>query len=243
MSLLGQSSDENTTRETYLTSTGRCRQELETRFSPSEEKVSNLIKTDKDTSLTYCGMVKFLESEMETSPTLAGQARSAKIRAYKKIAKKMMQRSEAFTTAIRTLRPLDVRLSMHPSSGAVKLSIPLIPTLNGNFQKSPWHSCIAVGLDGGYRCVHVEDVRDSHDLIYRHGRPYFYRERSPLFEWRAGQVEFEPSYLRNTLVRPRESIEGVNGDLENLNSLASVQPTVTVKEFVRFPGGRVIAQR
>lgn len=114
---------------------------------------------------------------METSPALAGQARSAKIRVYKKVAKKMIQRSEAFTLAIRTLNPLHVRLSMHPSSGAVKLSIPLIPNLNGNFQKSPWHSCVAVGVDGSYRCVHVEEIEDSHDLVHKDGRPYFFRER------------------------------------------------------------------
>lgn len=177
MNLLGLLSDKDTNRDTYLTNTEICRQDLERRFGPSEEVLTNLIKSDKDTSLTYCGMVKFLESEMETSAALVGQARAAKIRVYKKVAKKMMQRSEAFTSAIRTFNPLHVRLSMHPSSGAFKLSIPLIPTVDGNFQKSPWHSCVAVGLDGSYRCVHVEDVRDSHDLVCRNGRPYFYRER------------------------------------------------------------------
>lgn len=165
------------TKESYLASTETCRRDLEEQFAPSEEKLTRLIKDDKDTGLTYCGMVKFLQSEMETSAALVGQANAAKIRTYKKVAKKMMQRSEAFTLAIRTLRPTHVRLSMHPSSGTAKLSIALIPTLDGNFQKSPWHSCVAVGLDGGYRCVHSEDVRDSHDLIYQNGRPYFFRER------------------------------------------------------------------
>ena len=177
MSLLGLMSEKDTNRETYLANTETCRRELERRFGPSEEALNSLIKSDKDTSLTYCGMVKFLESEMETSPTLAGQTRSAKIRLYKKMAKRMMQRSEAFTLAIRTLKHLHVRLSMHPSSGAVKLSIPLIPTSDGNYQKSPWHSCVAVGLDGGYRCVHVEEVKESHDLVYQNGRPYYYCER------------------------------------------------------------------
>lgn len=187
MSLLGLLSEKDTNKETYLASTEMCRRELERRFAPSEEILTNLIKSDKDTRLTYCGMVKFLESEMETSLALAGQKRTAKIKVYKKVAKKMMQRSEAFTLAIRTIEPLHVRLSIHPSSGAVKLSIPLIPTLDGNFQKSPWHSCVAVSLDGGYRCVHVEDVKDSHDLVYRHGRPYFYLERGPSFNYRAVQ--------------------------------------------------------
>ena len=177
-SLLGLKSEKETTRETYLANTKMCRAELESRFGSSEEALTEHIKSDKDTNLTYCGMVKFLESEMETSPNLAGQTRAARMKVYRKLAKRMMQRSEAFTLAIRTLYPLHVRLSMHPSSGAAKLSIPLIPTRDGNFQKSPWHSCVAVGLDGAYRCVHQDEVRDSHELVYRYGRPYFFRETS-----------------------------------------------------------------
>ncbi|KAL8650634.1 MAG: hypothetical protein Q9226_005055 [Calogaya cf. arnoldii] len=177
MSLLGHLKEESIDRESYLASTKSCRQDLEGRFAPSDEALTELIKTDKDTILTYRGMAKFLESEMETSPTLAGQSRSARKRVQEKLAKRMMQRSEAFTLAIRTLCPLHVRLSMHPSSGAAKLSIPLVPTSDGNFQRSPWHSCIAAGRDNSFRCVHVEEVRHSHDLVYRYGRPYYYRER------------------------------------------------------------------
>lgn len=186
MALLGLLSDEKINRETYLANMELCRRDLEKRFGSPEEVLTSLIKNDKDTNLTYCGMVKFLESEMETSTALAGMKRTVRIREYKKVAKKMMQRSEAFTLAIRTLRPLHVRLSMHPSSGIAKLSIPLIPTLDGNFQKSPWHSCVAVGLNREYRCVHADEVRDSHDLVYHDGRPYFYRERSQLLNEELG---------------------------------------------------------
>lgn len=178
VSLLRLLPENGINREIYLANTAKCRQELERRFGPSDEALTDLIKNDKDTNSTYCGMIRFLESEMETSAALAGQTRSARMRVFRKLARKMMQRSEAFTLAIRTLYPLHVRLSMHPSSGAAKLSIPLVPTLDGDFQRSPWHSCIAAGLNNEYRCVHVEDVRDSYELVYRYGRPYFYRERS-----------------------------------------------------------------
>lgn len=177
MSLLGLVYDEDIDRETYHATVEICRRDLEEQFGSSEEALTKLIKNDKDTSLTYCGMVKFLQSEMETSPSLVGKANAAKIRVYKSVAKKMMQRAEAFTLAIRTLRPHHVRLSMHPSSGAAKLSIALIPTSDGNFQKSPWHSSVAVGLDGEYRCVNSEEVRDSHDLVYQNGRPHCFKER------------------------------------------------------------------
>lgn len=136
-----------------------------------------LINNDKNTNLTYRGIAKLLKSEMKTSPTLANQSRSARKRVQEKLTKRMMKRSEAFTLAIRTLCPLHVRLSMHPFSGAAKLFISLIPTSEDNFQKSPWHSCIAAGRDSSFRCVHVEGVRNSHDLVYQYGRPYYYRER------------------------------------------------------------------
>lgn len=177
MSLLGQLKAESIDRESYLASTKSCRQDLERRFAPSDETLTKLIESDKDTNLTYRGMARFLDTEMETSPLLAGLSRSARKRVQKTLARKMMQRSEAFTLAIRTLYPLHVRLSMHPSTGAAKLSFPLVPTFDGNFQKSPWHSCIAAGRDNSFRCVHVEEVRESHDLVYRYGRPYYYRER------------------------------------------------------------------
>lgn len=181
MNLLGILSIEATNRETYLATVDICRAELEARFGSSEEAINAAIHDDRDTSLTYCGMVKFLQSEMETTPSFVGMKNIAKRRVIKATARRMMQRSEAFTLAIRTLRPKDVRLSMHPSFGTSKLSFPLVPTADGNFQKSPWHSCVAVGVDGGYRCVHSEEVKETHDLIYQNGRPWFYRERVSSF--------------------------------------------------------------
>ena len=177
MSVLGFICDDGLTEKVFLDTAQMCREKLETRFAPTEQHLTELIKSDKDTTLTYCGMVKFMQSEMETSATLIGLGSSAKIRLYKKTAKMMMRRSEAFTGAIRALFPHHVRLSMHPSSGVSKLSVALIPAADGGFQKSPWHSCIAIGLNGQPACVHSEDVRDTHDLILRNGRPYFFQER------------------------------------------------------------------
>jgi pyoverdine/dityrosine biosynthesis protein Dit1 len=112
------------------------------------------IRDDQDTRMTYTGMIRFLQSEMEFSPSLVGLSNRRKKEVYKTTAREMMRLSEAFASAIRTVRPHHVRLSMHPSSSAAKLSIALTPTADGGYQKSPWHSCVAVGLDGKYRCVH-----------------------------------------------------------------------------------------
>ncbi|GAB7336005.1 hypothetical protein MBLNU13_g08832t1 [Cladosporium sp. NU13] len=140
MSVLGFIYDDGLTEKVFLDTALICREKLETRSAPTEQHLTALIKSDKDTMLTYCGMVKFLQSEMETSATLKELGSSAKIRLYKKTAKMMMRRSEAFTGAIRALFPHHVRLSMHPSSGASKLSVALIPAADGGFQKSPLHS-------------------------------------------------------------------------------------------------------
>lgn len=137
MNLLGLIHDENMTREEYLATAATCRQVLEQQFGRSDDELTKLIKVDEATNTTYCDMIKFLRSEMETSPSLDGLTNAAKIRLYKNIGKKMMQRSEALTLAIRMRRPYHVRLSMHPSSGVAKLSIALNPGPDGAFQKSP----------------------------------------------------------------------------------------------------------
>ncbi|OCK74769.1 hypothetical protein K432DRAFT_363146 [Lepidopterella palustris CBS 459.81] len=228
MNLLGILPGEDVNRKDYLATTDSCRQELERRFAPSEGELTAAIndENDRDTCLTYRGMMRFLESDLAMSAPLAGLCRKAKGRVLRVMARKMMQRSEAFTLAIRTIRPLDVRLSMHPSSGAAKLSISLIPTLDGGFQKSPWHSCVSVGVDGRYRMVHVGEVRDTHDLIYHNGRPWFYRERSHVFEWGISVVGFEPRYPYGMLVKLKAGQQEFQVDLEKYTALVAAQSAV-----------------
>ena len=168
------------TREKYISTADETRAFLEGKYGSTIKEIEALISADKDTNSTYCGMVKFLETEI--SGALAGKTYKERKKLQKDTAKKMMQRSEAFTLAIRDLRPTDVRLSMHPSSGAAKLSISLIPSPQGMYQRSPWHSCVAIDADGGYHCVHSEMVKETHDLVYKNGRPYFYMIKEPVQE-------------------------------------------------------------
>ncbi|KHN95591.1 Pyoverdine biosynthesis [Metarhizium album ARSEF 1941] len=170
--LIGMMSANAMTRERYLSTTDECRSLLESRYGSTLKQIESLIKADSDTNSTYCGMVKFLQTEL--FGTLAGKSYRERQKLQKNSAKKMMQRSEAFTLAIRTNRPLDVRLSMHPSSGVAKLSVALVPSPEGFFQKSPWHSCVAIDRDGGHHCVHSSEVRETHELMYKNNRPYFY---------------------------------------------------------------------
>jgi hypothetical protein len=119
----------------------------------------------------------------------------------------------------------------------VKLSVPLIPQPNGEFPRSPWHCSIAVGLDGTYRTVHSKDVRESHNLILQHGRPYFFREKSDLWDWGTDEVAFRPLYLRGVVVAPTRGFSGrslTEGEVDKLNQLAQLQP-VRADGFTNTP--------
>ena len=114
----------------------------------------------------------------------------------------------------------------------------MIPQASGEFPRSPWHCSIAVGIDGSYRTVHAKEVRDTHKLIYRNDRPYYYRERSELWDWDDDKVEFEPQYPGGVLVHPRAGLEGrmelTAAQLDKLRQLAELQSPVTVSGFANL---------
>lgn len=58
MNVLGFICDDGLTEKVFLNTAQMCREKLETRFAPTEQHVTELIKSDKDTMLTYCDMVK-----------------------------------------------------------------------------------------------------------------------------------------------------------------------------------------
>ena len=118
---------------------------------------------------------------------------------------------KSFTKFIQSKYPNVVRLSIHPSSGATKLSIPLITQTDGAFPRTPWHSCVAVGINGSFHTCHSQDVDATHRLIYKDGRPYYYREKSELWDWEDDLVYIEPLYPRGLLVTPLTA--GRQGDL------------------------------
>ena len=61
-----------------------------------------------------------------------------------------MKNFQAFAAAIESKCKDHVRLSIHPSVGQTKLSVPLIPQVDGTIM-TPWHSSVSVGVDGS--CV------------------------------------------------------------------------------------------
>jgi hypothetical protein len=218
--LIGMMSLEEMTKEAYLSTADECRALLEARHGSTLAEIEARIKADPDTNSTYCGMVKFLQTELFGA--LAGKTYKQRQKLQKTSAKRMMQRSEAFTLAIRTYRPMDVRLSMHPSSGVAKLSIALVPSPKGFFQKAPWHSCVAIDSEGGYHCVHSSEVRDTHELTYKGGRPYFFIAKDAV---RVGEAVAAPAAEASSDVA-----ETTTPAVEKSEKVAAIQTEQVVKE-------------
>ena len=164
---------------------------------------------------------------------------------YRKIVKTvamgMMNRAESFTKIILAKCPNYVRLSIHPSSGAVKLSVPLIPQASGAFPKTPWHCSVATGVDGSYSTVHAKDVRETHNLVYSNGRPYFFREKSDLYDWAEGIAELQHLYPSGVKIMPKYGVEGATmlseENLHKIRELAVRQSPVLVHGFLNVVDG------
>ena len=143
--------------------------------------------------------------------------------------------SQAFAAAIKVRFGDCVRLSIHPSIGQQKLSVSLIPQKGGKFGHTPWHSSVAVGIDGSFTTVHASDVRETHDLIYRHGKPYYFREKSDMYDWGNVMVEFEHLYPSGLIIRPSNpattapSLKDI--DLTKVRRLAELQSPVICRGF------------
>ncbi|KAI3538148.1 pyoverdine/dityrosine biosynthesis protein [Colletotrichum tamarilloi] len=241
MDFLGLTNEnEPLTKEKYMELVDESRKTLEAQFGDPDKDVRALMETDNDTLMTYRGFIRFLETDLRNSPVAAHATSGHKYRkVVKEVAMKMMMRAESFTKIILATCPDHVRLSIHPSSGAVKLSMPLLVEKHNpdGFPRTPWHSSIAVSLDGGYRSLHAKDVRDTHDLVMRDGRPWCFREKSELFEL-GEDVEIEHLYPTGIEVRPREEKNGEvklnEAAREKLVKLAQLQP-VTVVGFENAP--------
>ena len=195
----------------YLAHASCLRRELMYVFGDPTFDADEAIKTDNDTCLTYRGYIKFLTKDLahqEDTKSLSKRARQTQIA---QTARQMIVRGKMFAAAIRANRKDYVRLSIHESAGEKKLSVSLIPQARGSLGFTPWHASVAIGLDGSYRTVHAEDVRDTHDLIYKNGQPYFFRERSDLFDWAADglSVKFEHLYPCGLIIRPA-NIDNIN---------------------------------
>ncbi|KAF2805280.1 Clavaminate synthase-like protein [Mytilinidion resinicola] len=250
-----ESTSKDLTREEYLAHAGCYRRELMAKFEPADFDSREAVRNDKDICMTYKGYIKFLTKDLAhsrlTKAMMDGKISKRRFKkAIEQLALKMIIRGKTFAAAIAFKCANYVRLSIHASTGETKLTVPLIPPPNGGYIMTPWHSSIAVGVDGSFRTVHADEVRDTHELMYRDGRPYYYREKSPLYDLGATtlKVEFEYLYPCGLIIHGIPDAAGVKPsfrdvDAGKLRALAQLQSLVVLRGFAETTNREIFISR
>lgn len=221
--------------EQYLRDASYFRTEIYRRNIPKDFDPSIHIANDLDTTLTYRGYIKFLERDLEDS--LFGDTSASKRQIKKQreeTARNMISRGRAFAIAIATKFDDSIRLSIHPSTDAKKISISLIPQ-KGKTIMTPWHSSLVRSLDGSIHMEHAGSVSAvTHDLVFENGRPSHFRERSALFNWESYDVDFEYMYPSGILISPRNKTSKCslrNVDMHKVRALTDICSPVILRGF------------
>jgi alpha-ketoglutarate-dependent taurine dioxygenase len=192
-------------KDYYLTHATCIRRELIYRYGDRDFDAEVAAKSNPDIQMTLEGYNRFLRKDLAYDSRYTGLSEEERAAKYQELAKQMMSRWKSFAAAIDANRGELVRLSIHDSAGKGKLSMAIVPQQQkGVVGFTPWHSAVAVELDGSYRTVHAADMTDDYELVLKDGRPYCYRAKSDLFDWtEAGlDVTFEHLYPCGLIVRP-----------------------------------------
>jgi hypothetical protein len=77
---------------------------------------------------------------------------------------------------------------------------------------SPWHSSVGVKSNGVFVTAHKSQHLQTGEftLVHKDDQPYYFREKSLLFEWEA-KVEFEHYYQQNLVVKEKKIESDVSG--------------------------------
>ncbi|KAM0254683.1 hypothetical protein ACHAQJ_006533 [Trichoderma viride] len=225
---------------TYIANASNFRRALLNTFSRPDWDWKTTIQNE-DVKLTYKGYIKALEIDLQTMYHVVDDASKIKYKqSIEGVAQQMMARGDAFASAIRQKFKDSVRLSIHVSTGASKLSISLLPA--ESIYTTPWHCAVAYRLDGTtYTGTRTDfEKNDLYELVYENDRPSYYREKSPLLSWgtEKGGVVVEPMYPAGWLVRPAKgpwsmSLEDV--DAQKVRALAEVNSPVVLRGFIKKP--------
>lgn len=190
-------------KDFYLEHASKIRRELISRFGDPQFEADMANKSTSDMQMTHTKYLEFLSQDLalnEKHLKLSPEEQAANIA---NTAKDMMGRWKAFAAAMEATPTKYVRLSIHDSGGKDKLSMAVVPQQDkGALGATPWHSVLVVELDGTWRTVQRHKVdKEAYELVEQHGRPYFFRAKSELFDWGVG-VTFEHMYPSGLVVRP-----------------------------------------
>ncbi|KAJ5447911.1 Pyoverdine biosynthesis [Penicillium cf. griseofulvum] len=207
MNLLGLGDGEKISKADYLRLVPTCREKLmsPTYFDPTFD-IEHELKTNPDTRTTYESYFSRISEDLKWAkgldPVVAADP-SLYTAEVSKMAKTMINRLIAYEAVINYTLGKYIRLSIHPSLGLNKISIPLLRQ-GDLFGDMPWHASVVVLSNGEIKTGKSREFRKLYEVVVRHGRPYYFRERSPTYEWEA-EVEFQHDYnglvVKNPLQR------------------------------------------
>ena len=150
---------------------------------------------------------------------------------------------QAFAVAIQVKFPDHIRLSIHASAAnASKLSVSLIPQ-QGTCSMTPWHSALVRGINGSIIMSHSLRVPAlTHDLIFKDGRPSYFREKSDLFNWPGMDIVFDYLYPTGIIItpsNPKSSYSLHNVHMQKVRGLAEKCSPVILRGFADTTDERI----
>ncbi|RDW60624.1 hypothetical protein BP6252_12007 [Coleophoma cylindrospora] len=192
--LISEDCPEPLTREDYLEHAAWYRSEVISKNIPEDFDVNLEIKYHINSLLTYRGYIKFLETDLRHEPSRQGKTKSQVKKMNEKVAKRMIYRGAAFTLAIQKAFPSSIRLSIHQSESKYKLTVGVFS--GGQAYTTPWHCVCALELDGSWRYAHKQVIAgdSEYELIYKDGRPSYYRRKSDPYSWDNCSIGGDPIY-------------------------------------------------
>ncbi|OAA69645.1 Pyoverdine biosynthesis [Cordyceps fumosorosea ARSEF 2679] len=223
---------------TYVSNATNFRRALLNTFSRPDWNWKEVSQSE-DVCLTYRGYIRFLETDLaHVYPVGEGRSKSKYKRGLETIAREMIARGDAFANAVRKRYGDYVRLSIHPSTGATKLSISLLPT--NSIYTTPWHCSVAYMLDGtiqtGMRSELEQD--DKLELVHENGRPSYFREKSDLFSWGEdkGGIDCAPIYPSGWMITAKKGKKALSMrdvDAKKVRALAEHNSPVIIRGFAQ----------
>ncbi|KAJ5341552.1 hypothetical protein N7541_010676 [Penicillium brevicompactum] len=196
MDLMGLGEGEKISKAEYLRLVSICREKLMSPayFDPKFD-IEHELNTNPDTKSTYDSYFARISEDLKWSkwldPVIA-QDQVLYAAEVSKMAKTMINRLIAYESVINAALGKHIRLSIHPSIGRNKISIPLLRQ-GDQFGDMPWHASVVVLSNGNVKTGCSREFRKLYDIVMKNGRPYYFREPSPMYEW-AAEVEFEHDY-------------------------------------------------
>lgn len=130
---------------------------------------------------------------------------------FRKELSSLTARSAAYVSAVAAIKADHIQLGCEDLESTLDpnaLIVSLSSQGNGSTSLAPWNSCIAIEMDGSYRCALANELQDdkAYELVLGSGgAPSHYRAKSEIWNWHADgvDVDFDHLYPTGVIVRPK----------------------------------------